>query len=378
MVQAMTLAQNFGMLSGDPGDLRLNESLHGTVIGRARQVGVFRIKSTFSKVDVDGQTDLESAWRLWIRAEEAARIALALHLHDSQFAAMFHHEPLLRHNLERLPMCCSEPIFGAQTPQQWQRMVKESQPALAPAASSEGLQARLTAAYASSPINAYTSLACIHASVSEARCATLDEERRVYLNHMLLHWRKVWFPQGFEPEGVSGWATIQWHQCFMLLYADFELLERAVGRDGQSKETEEAADAVSQWTKTMEGAWCAAHALLVLERLEQMPVSMEPGIHIPLATFQAGLVLVSHLQSSNQDRFEITFDASELNATNFRNLSHVIGGRDRGRKREIDVSALPRIADLLRRQGHWGISKRFALTLDILTTGFLELDGLDG
>ena len=378
MVQAATVAQNFGMLSGEPSDLCLTESLHGAVIGWARQAGVFHMKNTLRKLDLGGETDLDSAWRSWIRVEEGARIALALHLHDSQFAAIFHHEPLLRHALEKLPMCYSEPIFGAPSPQQWHDMVKESQPARVPEASNGDLQARHAAAYASSPINAYTSLACIHASISEARCATLNEERIVYLKESLLHWRKIWFPQGFEPEGVSGWATIQWHQCFMLLYADFELLERAVGRDGESQETEEAADAVSQWTKTREGKWCAAHAVLTLERLEPMPMSMEPGIHVPLASFQAGLILGSHLRSSDKAKFEITFDSSELNAANFKQLSQVIGGYHRAQKREIDVSALPRIADLLRRQGHWGISKRFAWILDILTADFVELDGLDG
>jgi len=108
VAQAATLGQTYGMLSGNPHDLLMTESFHGTIIAWARQAGMFRKGSPdhLQVVNARNLTDpgtLESAWRSWAQAEETARVVLALHVHDSEFAVIFHHEPLLRHDPERPP-----------------------------------------------------------------------------------------------------------------------------------------------------------------------------------------------------------------------------------------------------------------------------------
>lgn len=351
------------MLSGDPNDLLLTESFHGSIISWARQAGMFNLRDTLSNVDLNNKTEIESTWRTWIKAEEAARVVLALHLQDSQFAALFHHEPLLRHDPQKLPNCCSEKVFAASSATQWYDLVVASRPPLAEGTAQRGSRPRSVAPYSSSPINAYTSLAGIHASVYEARPTTLTEEAMSRVWQSLTLWREVWFPKGFEPEGVSGWATIQWHQICMSLYVDFDLLERAVGRNGHSEEDE---NTVSNWAKSVGGKHCAAHAVLILRRLEPMPLSSEPGIHIPLAAFHAGLVLYSHLRWSGTGTATIPFEAPELNASNFKKLARVLGTNNRSPNVELDISMLCRLTDLLQRQGHWGISRKFATVLEVL------------
>lgn len=40
-------------------------------------------------------SDIESSWRRWAQREESLRFILALQIHDSEFAKIFHHEGFL-------------------------------------------------------------------------------------------------------------------------------------------------------------------------------------------------------------------------------------------------------------------------------------------
>lgn len=374
-MQAFVLAQSFGILSGEPSDLVLSESFHSTLISWVRRANMFDLRDTFNVVDLSDKSDLETTWKSWIKAEEAARIILALQLQDAQFSALFHHEPLLRQHLNKLPICCSESIFGATSACGWSDLIDASRPPAARATVKQAHGTRHIVVYASSPINAYASLAGIHASISEARSTAFGEDVASHLRRCLDLWRETWFPQGFESEGVSGWATIQWHQNYMSLYADFDLVERAVGRDGHSAKIDEDVKAISKWTLSAEGKHCAAHALLILKRLEPMPLSSESGMHVPLATFHAALVLYSHIRWSEKRTSTVSLDATELNASNFKDLPRVIGLNTLAYGSEIDVSVLSRLKDLLQRQGHWGLSTRFALIMEVLID---EMSGSSG
>ncbi|KAJ8132232.1 hypothetical protein O1611_g1395 [Lasiodiplodia mahajangana] len=113
LVQASIIGQTFGMLSGQPDNVCMTESFHGTAIAWARQGGFFKIKSAPLPDTIEPDMSKEDIWRRWVDAEESVRLVLALYIHDSEFATTFHHEPLLRHTPQKLPVCNSDELFFA-------------------------------------------------------------------------------------------------------------------------------------------------------------------------------------------------------------------------------------------------------------------------
>lgn len=104
------------MYSGHPAELCLAKS---RVIAWARCGAMFQVRETLSNpMDLD-PANVEQHWQTLIRAEETARVVLALRLHDFLLASTFHHEPLLRHDPSRLPSCFSEQAFSQPSAQRW-------------------------------------------------------------------------------------------------------------------------------------------------------------------------------------------------------------------------------------------------------------------
>lgn len=353
------------MLSGDPNDLLLTESFHGTIIAWARQARIFRLKDAFRTVDIhDDNSDLQSIWRAWVQAEESVRVQLALYIHDAKFSAIFHHEPLLRHEPERLPRCCPESIFGASSAARWHELVVASRPPTAQ--NTPRLDGPSTDTLSSSPslMHAYALLAGIYAFVNEARSSSLSEETARHLRRSLMLWADTWFPKSLEFDGDVCCLGILWHETFMSLYADFDLLERAVGREGTFKKDEDV-EAVYKWTNSTERKRCAAHAVLILKRLEAMPLSAEPAIHVPFAAFHAGIIFYSHLQLAPPGTRLVEFDLPEL-PYGSQKLARMLGSQAYSQGYKIEASTLSSLTDILRRQGHWEVSRRFASILEVL------------
>lgn len=362
VAQAVVLGQTFGMLSSITTDLLMTESFHGTLIAWARQAGMFRVKDSLTGVNPVDQNELDTAWRTWSQAEETVRVLLALHIHDAEFASIFHHEPLLRHGPPgKLPRCYSEELFRASTALQWHDLVKSVQQSTASGAPQDHSHIGLTTksnTYAF--MNAYALLAGHLAAICEARSADLDGLMVSEFRLRLTIWYETYSPGIHCASRDPHCLMVLWHEAFMSLYASFDLIERVVGRDGSAVGEEDFAS-IREWVIELEGQRCAIHALLIYKSLQTLPISIEPAIHVPKALFYAGLVLYCHAKYRSTKVPLGDVDIPEL-------LSSQPGTAEppMASLGHIDSSTLYNVADLLRRQGHWEVSRRFATILDAL------------
>ena len=365
------------MLSGHPSDLILTESFHGTVIAWARQGGFFKAQHPSEAARVDGTCSLESAWKAWAHAEESCRLVIGLHIHDAEFATTFHHEPFLRHTATASLGCCSEALFSAATATQWRERLGSLPRHSGP---NDSCQSSYPTIPLLSPkeshIAAYAALSGILASVKEKRCAaTLDAPSVQHCRGALLTWHNDFSGlfQGPSHEPTS--LHVLWHEVFMMLYADFDLLERAIGRDGQVA-TNKASESMQQWSVSSEARRSVLHALFILKHVENLPSGSGVAIHVPKALFCSGIVIYNYINSATRLNLSTPLSHDDLDMPEFREAGPLDGGGNDVSPPAIlspvDTSMLCYIVDLLRRVGHWGISRRYATILENL------LDGLAG
>ncbi|KAH7110239.1 fungal-specific transcription factor domain-containing protein [Dactylonectria macrodidyma] len=367
VAQAVALGQTFGMLSGNPNDLLMTESFHGTIIAWARQAGMFQIKDSLQEANFVDTDDLGTAWRSWRQAEETIRVLLALHIHDSEFAAIFHHEPLLRHEPGRLPRCCPDELFVASTAAQWRTMIKSlhSSPSTSePQDHAFVGTTAMTSSYAF--LNTYALLAGHSAAICEARCATLNDAMIGDFRCRLTTWYEAYSPSIRYPSRDPHCLMVLWHEAFMSLYVCFDLLERVIGREGPSIRDGDLAR-IRSWVTELEGQRCVIHAMLIYKRLHTLPISAEPAIHVPKALFYAGLVIYCHAKFRSAEAPPGDIDIPELRSSNLgRESAQNAAEPPTASLRQFDSSILYNVADLLRRQGHWELSRRFASILEAL------------
>ncbi|KAI1276251.1 fungal-specific transcription factor domain-containing protein [Xylaria sp. FL0933] len=373
LVQASIIGQTFGMLSGQPDNVCMTESFHGTVIAWARQGGFFKIKHAPLPSTGDPETSKEDIWRRWVDAEESVRLVLALYVHDSEFATTFHHEPLLRHTIEKLPVCNSDELFFASTAADWYSIVEKER-----ATSSETAHVDTINSLAVPPVPtsnkaqlfAYASLAGIVASIQEERSSSLDDTSKHHFRNVLLAWHREHYNhiQGAKKNHIN--LLIFWHAAFMSLYADSDLLERSIGRDGRQA-AQEARGNVNNWAASLEARRGVLHALLILKDLEMLPIGLEPAIHVPKAAFYSALVVYSYIKfKPSVDLYVPSQD--EMNIPELRvpcSTSNLHLASDKASPAilsPVEPSILCNAIDLLRRIGHWEISRKFASILQIL------------
>ncbi|RWA05793.1 hypothetical protein EKO27_g9302 [Xylaria grammica] len=373
LVQASIIGQTFGMLSGQPDNVCMTESFHGTVIAWARQGGFFKIKDApLPRID-EPETNKEDIWRRWVDAEESVRLVLALYIHDSEFATTFHHEPLLRHTLAKLPVCNSDELFFAPTAADWYSIVGKDQ-----VTSSENPHVHAVSSLAAPPVFmtrkaqmlAYASLAGIVASIQEKRSSFLDDTSKQCFRNLLLSWHNEHYKHIQGPRKNHINLLIFWHAAFMALYSDSDLLERSIGRDGRQA-AQEAREDINAWAASAEARRGVLHALLVLKHLEMLPIGLEPAIHVPKAAFYSALVVYSYIKfkpsvdsyAPSQDEVNIP----ELQVPGSTGTLHLNSDKvSTAIFSPVEPSILCNAIDLLRRIGHWEISRKFASILQIL------------
>lgn len=367
ITQAVALGQTFGMLSGNANDLLMTESFHGTIIAWARQAGMFQIKDSLLEANHTDPDDLETAWRSWSQAEETVRVLAALHIHDSELAGVFHHEPLLRHDPGRLPRCCPDELFIASTATQWQTILKSlhsSPPSSEPQhLTSLGIPA-MPSSY--SFMNAYVQLSGYNAAIQDARCATLNEAVVGDFRSRLTTWYEAYFPSLRYPSRDPHCLIVLWHEAFMSLYVSFDLLERVIGREGSPMKDGDVTR-IRGWAAGLEGQRCVVHAMLIYKRLQTLPISAEPAIHVPKALFYAGLVVYCYIKFRPTVEPHGDIDIPELRAGDLGRMSTQIAAEPpTATLGQFDPSILYNVTDLLHRQGHWELSRRFASILEAL------------
>lgn len=362
------------MLSGNPSDVCMTESFHGTVIAWARQGGFFKSKHDTMRTPEECGLDVQDMWKEWIYTEESIRIVLGLHVQDSELSVTFHHEPLLRHTPGRIPHCSSDDVFSAPNATEWYRLIQRDQPLDASTDDnrpSESQPHPPSLGPHQSYMFAYASLACIVGSIQESKATCLDAAAIAYFRDALLSWHRRYSSQvqQSKPSYIS--LMIWWHASFMALYADADLLERSIGRDGRQV-ADQAKKEIDEWATSSEARQSVLHALLVLKHLEMLPIGLEPAIHVPKAVFYAAMAVYSYIKFTLKMRSSYTPSQDEVEIPELQvsaSVDHSQAGSNRvsaASFQPVESSTLCSAMDLLRRMGHWEISRRFSSILETL------------
>ncbi|KAH7070244.1 hypothetical protein FB567DRAFT_584640 [Paraphoma chrysanthemicola] len=297
LAQAAIIGQTFGMLSGQPQDLIMTESFHGTVIAWARQAGLFKIKNSPANLDTNTDVYLETTCDLEIMG--AGR--------------------------------------GVSTPRAWALFL-------------------------------YASLSGIVASIQEAKTSFVNHASVQNFRDVLLTWYKDNHKVVAQPKHSPISLMVLWHTAFMCLYANFDLSERAIGRDG-GLSSEEAASEARAWVSSPEARYAVLHAFLVLKQLESLPVGVEPAIHVPKALFHSAIVTRCYTQlGRTANSFMPSHDETDM--PEFLVAGSALSSQQSGSNlwprsgSPIDKITLCSIIDLLRRTGHWEILQSLLVLSD--------------
>ena len=297
LVQTAIIGQTFGLLSGEPRHLGIVDAFNGTLISWARRWATFKTKKMLG-LDLDvPPAELDQKWREWARNEELIRIALSVHIHDAELASMFHHEPFLRHNSRQLPVAAANQTFMASRADEWRKayLLDPSNLDTSTDATPASLDAHLDFDLLSIPNNsyftAYTVLEGISASIVEHRLHGHSQAAHSNTGetmHTLLSFHRHFLQESATWEADHMDMSILWHLAFMTMFADFDLLERAIGRDGSDLSPEDV-HKVTAWANSDDGKRCVVHGLIIQKKLENLPLGFEPAIHVPRAMFHAGI-----------------------------------------------------------------------------------------
>ena len=109
--------------------------------------------------------------------------------------------------------------------------------------------------------------------------------------------RFLTFPASEESESQG--LQVLWYSTFTSIYADLDLLEKRVGREGAGITTEENVG-VLDWAESCSARAAVVHALLVKKQVKSMKVLYEPAIHVPRSLFSAGVVLFCYSKFASQ------------------------------------------------------------------------------
>lgn len=379
LIQTAIIGQTFGLLSGEPKHLSIVDTFNGTLISWARRLSTFKTRK-LRGLDLNlPPAELDKQWKEWAKNEELIRIALAVHIHDAELASIFHHEPFLRHNSRQLPVAASNQMFMASKPEEWrQSYLNDPSNFETDYSTPASVDAHIDFDILSTPRNsyftAYTVLEGIGVNIVENRIdARLSPSTMEELSDLLntFYTRFLQGTASWEPDRMD--MTILWHLAYMTICADFDLLERAIGRDGSQLSSEDRL-AVTDWANSNDAKRCVIHGSIVQKKLEDLPLGSEPAIHVPRAMFRAGIAWFCYTRFGVRDNGNRAVAAESLDFPEFRLLGvnpalllFQANGYKHGLPTSAEINAaLCGLTDLLRRIGHWEIARRFAAILGAL------------
>lgn len=376
MVQAALIGQTFGLLSGDPKHLATVEAFHGVVISWARTRKMFNIKhGSVPEMDQD-VPNLDAAWREWAKQEELIRLVLGLHIHDAELAAIFHHEPFLRHAKGQRPRAAEDNVFMASKPQEWLRLLQQGSSAADASRHAEAVSLSRQNSWSPntrelSSFNAYVRLQCISAAVAEWRHAEcLEESKQQALVEDLMNFHQEHPHFNMTPNADPLGISILWHLSFISLCTDFDVLEQAIGRDGPQISSH-VQEKMMSWAASPEANRSIVHMQLIRKKLETLSVGLEPAIHIPRAIFVVAICWYCAFRYAldwNTTRATTPeFPEIKLLGLNSNMLLFEANGYKYGRPTVVEANeVLCRFADFLQRLGHWEIARKFASIIGAL------------
>jgi hypothetical protein len=388
MIQAALIGQTFGLLSGDPTHLATVDSFHGTVISWARRRNMFAARHSPIQVHTLDNETLDLKWKEWAKTEELIRIALGLHIHDAELADIFHHEPFLRHGTKHLPIAASKALFTASSASEWATVYTNELSTEYPLYSTPPNPGTpgthdLETIPLSSRFTLYAALEGVAATIVETRqSGQFDMHQIEKFQETLISFyvRYLTSLSPFESDNLG--ITVLWHLTFMSLCIDFDLLERAVGRDGPVLDGDDMGTIV-EWAASPLAKRCIIHASLIQKKLEALSIGFEPAIHVPRAMFLAAVSWYCYTRYGPDGgpndiltHGSFNFPEMALLEVNPAMLLFEANGFKLGKPAAIEASgALCGLTDLLQRIGHWEIARKFGSILGALIHNEANPDG---
>ncbi|KAJ6132395.1 hypothetical protein N7471_007610 [Penicillium samsonianum] len=364
MVQAAILGQTYAILAGKPEYLVLADVLHGTVAAWAREANRLGALCSQSQ-DMLNSADIERSWHRWIDSEQRARVQAALNIHDAELAALYHHEPIRSHRFRKFPRLASDELFSAPTASKWAVILQSLQ-----SQSENQAQAQLSRSPDPFPITGNDSRFTAYGILEGISARLIDAKQSHEFNHLvcqdisnlLIQWWQTYHTTNQDPFCLP----VLWHSIFISLYADMDLLEQAVGRDGRARALE-ASEPAREWASSLNASRCLVHASLIARYLERMSISAEPAIHVPRALFSAALIYLCVAQYAPKHVVSAEAFASPeimLLGDGAAEVACFPGNAQNSERSVVtDLDQLYGMIDLLQRGGRWGISQAFANVL---------------
>jgi hypothetical protein len=426
VAKAAMIGQTYALTSADPSHRATAAAYHGSLIALARHHKLLSPAPTFELQEDLTTEELHKAWRKWARREELRRVAVLLYIHDAELAALFHHEPVFRHNAGYIPQVCSHELFSAPTAAIWESLFRAEQ-------RETSFQARVSAAGRSefggggqfgtksqrttglqnsfsyqNMFNVYNGLSGIAASICE--CRHLDLLSPAMVNKIesdLLTWYAS-TPKAFKipsehlkQMGFPFNMLPFWHATFITLCTDLNLLELAAGREG-TEIAPSTREYVLAWIASPASKRCLFHALLLQKLIIATNLGSLVAFNTPRILFSAALCWYCYmmyvpdsvvasgssapsftdgiLEALNElPEIQLLREGADLKSCNYYPVPHVldeaIGALPKllaANPAEMKAETICMIECILRRLGTSGISLRFADIIQVFISGTID------
>ena len=422
-IKAAMIGQTYALTSGDPAHRATAAAFHGSMIALARHHKLLSQTPHF-KLDEDlNPGQLDKAWRIWARQEELKRVAVLLYIHDAELAALFHHEPIFRHNAGFIPAVCSDELFSAPSAPIWASLFRaeqrgthldgiDSRSELDAVSGGERFGIQIPAPRQGlgnqTMFNVYNKLSGIGASVAE--CRHLDLLSFMMVNKFesdLLTWYAS-TPTTFKVsenhlrQAATPFSLLPlWHHTFITLCTNLNILELAAGREG-SEIAVSTRQYVLSWIASPDSKRCLLHALFLQNLVVSTNIGALVAMHTPRILFSAALCWYCYLmyvpESSSAPsssttslmegihehlnslpELQLLREGTGQASANFYPVPQILEDSITGLPKilaansaEIKANTLCVIESILRRLGSCGISLRFADIIQVFISGAMD------
>ncbi|KAJ5636687.1 uncharacterized protein N7484_010000 [Penicillium longicatenatum] len=380
IIYGASLAQVFGMLSGSAKTLLNVDAFHGPPIAWARNLKLDQpTVEILIEPDIEG-TLLEERWRSWARRQEIIRVIHALYIVDAELSSLLHHEPIQNFESYTFSPTCSEAVFMAPNSIDWKnKHLAETHQLRGQSCSFDGRillsdPDSLRKIPVHSRFTAYAVLEGISMRVISSRKSFIQQvSARAFDQFLTAFYTRFLDRREQQPRHDPLQLDILWHLVYMETSADFNLLEKAIGREGSRLDPAELSTIIA-WATSQDADRSILHASMIQKHVQAMSVVSEFAIHVPRALFWAGLALICYMRfgskpyTSPHSSPPTSHRFPEFALLAMDDLMPITGIGEHGFDGAFSQKTLLfSIIDLLDRIGHWELARKFASILRAAT-----------
>jgi hypothetical protein len=301
----------------------------------------------------------------------------ALYIVDAELSSILHHEPIRNFESYTFSFTCSETVFMAVNPIDWKHKYLAETHQLRDQSLSFDSRTLLSnpdslrQIPAHSRFTAYAVLEGISMRVipSQKYLAEHISASREFDDLLIAFYTRFLDRREQQPRHDTLQLETLWLLVFKETSTDFNLLEKAIGREGTRLEPAELS-AIVAWANSQDSDRSILHASIIQKHVQAMSVASEFAIHVPRALFWAGLTFICYIRFGSKSN--ISPQSSPPNNHRFPEFGF-LGNHDSMpsnvvAQRGIDdvfsqKTFLFSIMDLLDRIGHWELARKFASIL---------------